>query len=62
MIFGPSSQTWIDGGASLYHPYLPIVCLVFGEVENLFGHLVPFSICILPSLQMKTNGHYSAHL
>lgn len=43
----------------LQHAYLPIVCLVFGEVENLFGRLVPFRVRVLPSLEVEPTHTWS---
>lgn len=37
----------------LCHAYLPVISLVFWEVENLFGGLVPFIVRVLPGLRWK---------
>lgn len=49
-------KIWHGRTSQTSHSYLPILCLVFGEVENLFGHLVPFCMRIFPSLQAKHHG------
>lgn len=50
--FADDTKIWHGSTSQTSYSYLPIICLVFGEVENLFGHLVPFSMCVFPGLQV----------
>lgn len=49
----PLFKRYREERSLLSHAYLPVISLVFGEVENLFCGLIPFSIRVLPSLTVE---------